>query len=61
MLVPLILALPPPILAEVIPTPGAKMSTHPPKLEKVALVSFLSEAATVMASATPAGETLQAS
>src|SRR2546423_11468023 len=42
-------------------TPGAKMSTHDPKSENDARWSLLSLAATVMASAVSAGETVQAS
>src|SRR5436305_11737632 len=42
-------------------TPGAKMSTHDPQSENDARWSLLSLAATVMASAVSAGETVQAS
>jgi hypothetical protein len=50
-----------PIQAEVIATPGAKMSRHLPTLENVALASDLSVAPTVIASGVRAGETVQAS
>jgi hypothetical protein len=42
--------------AEVIDTPGANTSTHEPKFEKVARTSVLSDAATVIAAGTRAGE-----
>jgi hypothetical protein len=45
---------------ETMPTPGAKMSRHVPKLEKDALASFVAVAPTVMASAAEAGEDPQA-
>src|SRR5438046_1951960 len=41
-------------------TPGAKMSTHVPKLEKEARLSLMSVAPTVMAPGTRAGEKLHA-
>jgi hypothetical protein len=41
-------------------TPGAKISTQDPKLEKPALVSLLSVAATVMALVAEAGDVVQA-
>src|SRR5215470_5201799 len=47
--------------AEVMFTPGAKMSVQVPKLEKEARLSLMSLALTVMASATRAGVKLQAS
>jgi hypothetical protein len=46
--------------AEVIFTPGAKMSRHAPKFEKDARASLESVAPTVMAAVTSAGEVLQA-
>src|SRR5262245_57066743 len=46
---------------EVMLWPGAKMSTHPPKLENEARASVLVVAPTVMASAARAGEVLHAS
>src|SRR5829696_4420252 len=46
---------------EVMLTPGAKMSVQVPKLENEALASLLSEALTVIASATRAGVKLHAS
>src|SRR5439155_4196684 len=45
---------------EVMFTPGAKMSTHVPKLEKEARLSLMSVAPTVMAPGTRAGEKLHA-
>lgn len=50
-----------PILAEMMSTPGAVMSTHGPKLEKVASVSLMFEAATVIAADAEAGDVKQAS
>src|SRR5262249_1940323 len=47
--------------AEVIPTPGAKMSRQVPKLENDAFWSLLWVAPTVIAAGTRAGEVLQAS
>lgn len=46
---------------ETMKTPGAKISTTLPKLEKSAMVSFMSDAPTVMAARTRAGETFSAS
>mmetsp|Transcript_5690 Transcript_5690/g.11853 ORF Transcript_5690/g.11853 Transcript_5690/m.11853 type:complete len:233 (+) Transcript_5690:545-1243(+) len=46
--------------ADVIPSPGAKMSTHVPQLLKSARRSFSVLAPTVIASAADAGEVLQA-
>src|SRR6267143_6687380 len=47
--------------ADVMFTPGANQSTHGPKSEKLALPSAEVVAPTVIASATPAGEPVQAS
>src|SRR5207253_7042864 len=49
------------IQADVMPTPGAKMSVQVPKLEKEARASLRSEAFTVIASVTRAGVKLHAS
>ena len=46
---------------EVMFTPGAKMSTQVPKLAKLALLSLMSVALTVIAAGTRAGEVVQAS
>ena len=54
--VPLIVLEPLPSHHEVMPTPGARMSTHAPKLEKPANESPLSVAPTVMALGALAGE-----
>ena len=45
-----------PIHADLMLTPGAKMSRAGPKLEKLALASLLSEAPTVKAVGSEAGE-----
>ena len=45
-----------PIQADFTLTPGAKRSAHGPQLEKLALLSLISEAATVIAVVTRAGE-----
>ena len=50
-----------PIHDEVMPTPGAIMSTHLPRLLKLANASLISLAATVIAAGTRAGDDLQAS
>ena len=50
-----------PIHADLINDPGAKMSTHVPKLENADRQSLLVEAPTVMAAVAPAGEKSQAS
>jgi len=49
------------LLAEIISTPGAKISTLLPKLENEAMVSLMVVAPTVMASTTRAGDLLFAS
>src|SRR5690554_6698951 len=51
----------PPIQEEVMSTPGPKISTHLPYEVKEAVMSLLSEAATVKALAAPEGEPSQAS
>ena len=50
-----------PFQAEVIPSPGANRSTTEPKFENQAIESLISEAPTVKAAATCAGEKLPAS
>src|ERR1051325_186298 len=50
-----------PFQAEVIESPGAKRSTTDPKLENQAIESLMSDAPTVSAAATWAGEVLPAS
>src|SRR3989441_11045162 len=47
--------------SDVVFTPGAKISTHGPKLENDAMLSLMSVAPTVSASGALAGEVLQAS
>ncbi|MEI2421607.1 hypothetical protein V6O07_15130, partial [Arthrospira platensis SPKY2] len=49
------------VAAEVIATPGAQMSIHEPKLEKLARVSVLEVAPTVIVASTRAGDEEQAS
>jgi hypothetical protein len=49
------------VRAEIMPTPGAKMLMHVPKLEKDALESSLTVAPTVIAFIAEAGDVKQAS
>jgi hypothetical protein len=61
--VPLLIELPAVVFvfAEVMPIPGAKISTHAPKLEKYALESSVPVAPTVIAFLAEAGDVKQAS
>jgi hypothetical protein len=55
------MALLPRLDAEIMSLPGAKMSTHEPKFEKLARISVIVDAPTVMADGSDAGDVEQAS